>query len=170
MAVDRAGTAASDAVPDAGDPAELLGVEGDQLAGALAWVADDRYGRIEALEAAETAAPQDAADGRERQAEAAGDHGRGQPLTTERFDGGDPLGPQPALPGGRRAPVVAGRLAARPPARQPLAHGALTDAEIGGDPGCWLLLIEHATDHQESTMRRRARILVQVHPGLRLGR
>jgi hypothetical protein len=35
--------------------------------------------------------------------------------------------------------------------------------------GCWLLLIEHATDHQESTTRRRAGILVQVHPGLQLG-
>jgi hypothetical protein len=66
-----------------------------------------------------------------------------------------------------RAPVGEGRLAARSPARQPLAHGALTDAEIGADLGCWLL-IEHATDHQESTMRRRARILVDVHPGLRL--
>jgi dihydroorotase-like cyclic amidohydrolase len=66
--------------------------------------------------------------------------------------------------------VVEGRLAARSPARQPLAYGALADAEIGGDLDCWLLLLEHATDHQESTVRRRTRILVQVHPGLRLGR
>jgi hypothetical protein len=34
---------------------------------------------------------------------------------------------------------------------------------------CWLLLLEHATDHQVSTMRRRARILIGVHPRLRLG-
>jgi hypothetical protein len=142
----------------------------DEFAGALTLVAHDRCGRIEALEAAETEAAQDGADGRERQAEAAGDHGRGQLLPTERFDRGDLLGRQPALAGGRRAPVVEGRLAARSPARQPLAHRALTDAEIGGDLGCWLLLLEHATDHQESTMRRRAGILVQVHPGLRLGR
>jgi hypothetical protein len=91
-------------------------------------------------------------------------------LPTERLDRGDLLGRQPALASGRRAPVVEGRLAARPPARQPLAHRALTDAEIGRDLGCWLLLVEHAPDHQESTMRRRAGILVQVHPGLRLGR
>jgi hypothetical protein len=62
-----------------------------------------------------------------------------------------------------------GRRAARPPACQPLAHGALTDAEIGGNPGCWLLLIEHATDYRESPMRRRAGILVDVDPGLRPG-
>jgi hypothetical protein len=46
--------------------AELPGVDVDQLAGPLA---------LEALEAAEAEAPQDAADGRDRQAEAAGDHG-----------------------------------------------------------------------------------------------
>jgi hypothetical protein len=55
--------------------AELLGVDVDQLAGPLALVAHHRYGRIEALEAAEAEAPQDAADSRDRQAEAAGDHG-----------------------------------------------------------------------------------------------
>ena len=139
VAVDHAGAAAGDAVADAGDPAELLGVDVDQLTGALALVAHHRYGRIEALEAAETEATQDAADGRERQAEAAGDHGRGQPLPTERFDRGDLLGRQPAPARGRRAPVVEGRLAARSPPRQPLAHGALTDAEIGGDrvAGCF---------------------------------
>jgi hypothetical protein len=142
----------------------------DQLTGALALVAHDRYGRIEALEAAKAKAPQDAAHRRERQAEAAGDHGRGQPLPTERLDRGDLLRRQPALAGGRRAPVVEGRLAARPPPGQPLAHGALADAEVGGDPGCWLLLLEHATDHQESTVWCRARILMDVHPGLRLGR
>jgi hypothetical protein len=87
----------------------------------------------------------------------------------ERSDRGDLLGRHSALAGGRRAPVVEGQLAARSPARQPLAHGALTDAEIGADLGCWLLLIEHARDHQESTTRRRAGILVQVHPGLQLG-
>lgn len=170
VAVDRAGSAAGDAVPDAGDPAELLGVDVHELAGTLALVAHDRCWRIEALEAAEAEATQDAADGRERQGEAAGDHGRGQPLPPERLDRGDLLGRQPALARGRRAPVIEGRLAARSPPREPLAHGALTDAEIGGNLGCWLLPFEHATDHQESTVRRRARILVQVHPGLRLGR
>ena len=128
---------------DAGDLAELLGVEVDQISRPLTLIAHDRWVRIEALEATETEATQDAADARERQAEAAGDCGRGQPSTAERCDGGDLLG--------------------RP--RQPLAHGALTDAEIGGDPPCWLLLIEHASDHQASTTRRRARILVQVLSG-----
>jgi hypothetical protein len=147
VAVDHAGSAAGDAVPDAGDPAELLGIDVHELAGMLALVAHDRCGRIEALEAAEAEATQDAADRREGQAEAAGDHGRGQPLPTERLDRGDLLGRQPALASGRRAPVIEGRLAARSPPCQPLAHRALTDAEIGGNLGCWLLLFEHATDH-----------------------
>jgi hypothetical protein len=59
VAVDHAGAAARDAVPDAGDPAELLGVDVDEFAGALALVAHDRRRRIEALEAAETEATQD---------------------------------------------------------------------------------------------------------------
>jgi hypothetical protein len=50
--------------------------------GTLALIAHHRSGRIEALEAAEAEATRDAADGRERQAKAAGDHGRGQPLAT----------------------------------------------------------------------------------------
>jgi hypothetical protein len=58
--------------------------------------------------------------------------------------------------------------AARSLLRRPLAHGALTDAEIdaeiGRDSGCWLLVLGPCG------MRRYAPILVQVHPGLRLGR
>ena len=100
MAVDHAGAAAGDAMPDAGDLAELLGVDVHELTGTLPLVAHDRCRRIEALEAAEAEAPQDASDGRERQAEAAGDHGRGPPLPPERFDRGDLLGRQPALAGG----------------------------------------------------------------------
>jgi hypothetical protein len=94
VAVDDAGAAAGDAVPDAGDLAELLGVDVDQLTGALALVAHGGYARIEALEAAETETPQETADGRERQAEAAGDHGRGQSLPTQHRDRGDLLGRQ----------------------------------------------------------------------------
>jgi hypothetical protein len=46
----------------------------------------DQQGRLQALEAA--AATQDGTDGRERQAEAAGDHRRGQPLPRGRRDRG----------------------------------------------------------------------------------
>jgi hypothetical protein len=42
VAVDHARAAAGDAVADAGDLAELLGVDVDQLTGALALVAHDR--------------------------------------------------------------------------------------------------------------------------------
>ena len=169
VAVDHAGAPAGDTVADTGDAAELLGVDVDQLAWLLALVAPDRGGRIELLEAAQTQAAQDRADGRERQAEAAGDRGRAQPPPPQRLDRGDAFGGQPALARGRRAAVVEGRLAARPPPRQPLAHRAFADTKVGGDLGCGLLLIEHAANHQESTVRRGARILMNVHPGLRLG-
>jgi hypothetical protein len=95
VALDHAGAAAGDAMPDVGDLAELVGVDRAELAAAFALVAHDRRGRIEALAAAKAEARQDPADGRERQAEAAGDHGRGQTLPTQRRDRGDLLGRQP---------------------------------------------------------------------------
>src|ERR687892_894905 len=119
VAVDHAGVAAGDAVPDAGDLAELLGVDVHELAGALALVAHDRRGRIEALEAAEATTAQDAADGRERQAEAARDHGRGKPLAAERLDRGDLLGRPPALAGGGGGGGGGGRGGGGAPARPP---------------------------------------------------
>jgi hypothetical protein len=66
--------------------AELLGVEVDQLARPLALIAHDRCGRIEAFEATETEATQDAADARERQAEAAGDLQLAQSLPAQALD------------------------------------------------------------------------------------
>ena len=44
VAVDHAGPAAGDAMPDAGDPPKLLGVDVDELAGALALEAHDLRG------------------------------------------------------------------------------------------------------------------------------
>jgi len=58
--------------------------------------------------------------------------------------------------------------AGRPPPCQPLAHRPLADPELGGDAACRLLLVKYAADHQPSTVRRRAGILMDVHPGLRL--
>jgi hypothetical protein len=89
-------------------------------------------------------------------------------VPTKRLDRGDLLGRQPALARGRRAAVVEGRLAARSPPRSHLRTvRSLTPK--AAPTFCRLLLLEHATDHQLSTVRRRARILVDVHPGLRLG-
>jgi hypothetical protein len=109
------------------------------------------------------------AAGRERQAEAAGDLRPGQALPAQPLDrGGDVEGQLAGRPAGRRAAVVEGRRAARPPPCQPLAHRPLADPELGGDAACRLLLVKYAADHQPSTVRRRAGILMDVHPGLRL--
>jgi hypothetical protein len=97
-------------VADAGDLAELLVPMWTSSPGRPALVAHDRCATIEALEAVATKATQDGADGRERQAEAAVDHGRGQPLPPQRLDRGDLPGRQPARAGGRRTPVIGGRL------------------------------------------------------------
>ncbi len=67
------GPVAGDAMAEAIDAAELLGVDMDQLAGLGALVTHDLGALIERLEAAETAAAQDGADGRDRQAETACD-------------------------------------------------------------------------------------------------
>ena len=90
------GPVAGDAVADAVDPAELLDVEVDQLAGPLALVADDLGLGVEGAEPAEAAAAQDQAHGRDRAAEPAGDGGAGQALAAERQD----LGLAPPRPAG----------------------------------------------------------------------
>jgi hypothetical protein len=77
---------AGDAVADAGDLAELLGVEVDQLARPRALIAYDRWPRLERGQPAEPAPAQDAADGRERQAEAAGDLRPAQALPAQALD------------------------------------------------------------------------------------
>jgi len=55
---------AGDAVADAVDPAELLGIDVDQSAGLLPLVADDCHGRVESLEPAEPDPAQRLADRR----------------------------------------------------------------------------------------------------------
>lgn len=71
MAVDRARPATGDAMADAFDATELLGVEVDEFTRPLALVAQGRQRRIEPLEVAETEPTQDRAHGRARQTEPA---------------------------------------------------------------------------------------------------
>ena len=72
------GPVAGDAVADAVDPAELLDVEVDQLAGPCPLVAEDLRLGVERLEPTEAVAAQDQAHGGDRAAEPAGDGGAGQ--------------------------------------------------------------------------------------------
>jgi hypothetical protein len=77
-------TLAGDAVPDLLEAAELLDVDGDQLAGAGALVAADRQGRRQVLEPAEPAPAQHAADRGRRDADLPGDLVAGPALATQR--------------------------------------------------------------------------------------
>ena len=55
------------------EAAELLDIDVDQLAGMLALVAADRFGRLQGSDAIEAETPEDAADGRRRDAQFGGD-------------------------------------------------------------------------------------------------
>ena len=59
-----------------------------------------------------------------------------------------------------------GRRAARPPTSHPLANRLHADAEIGCDLLAKLFGVNDPTDHEESTVRRRTSILVDVHSEL----
>ncbi len=84
------GSVAGDAVAEAVDAAELLGVDVDQLAWLGALVAHDLGTLIELLEAAEAAAAQDSSDGRDRQTETPSDARATQALAPQSLDlGGD---------------------------------------------------------------------------------
>jgi hypothetical protein len=161
------GAIAGDAVADAVDPAELLGVDVEQLAGAGALVADHGRPGLERGEAAEAEAAQRQADGRTGPLQPARDLRPGQALAAQPLDRGGDLGRQPAgRSGGRRAAVMEGRLAARPMPRQPLVRGAhrhAGGARGGLDPPA---LLANSPDQKESTVDRHARILVDVHPRL----
>jgi hypothetical protein len=149
---------------DAVDPAELLDVEVDQLAGPCPLVADDLRLGVERLEPTEAVAAQDQAHGGDRAAEPAGDGGARQALAAQRQDLGlrrlAQAGWAVVRPG--RAVGQAG-LALQGMASSPLAHGLGRDPGRGGDAG-HAPALSQALDHQASTMRRVLGILVDVHP------
>ncbi len=147
------------------EPAQLLDVEVDHLAGAAALVADDRRPGVQQGEAAKAQPAQDQAHRRARHAQRPGDLRPGHPLTSQGFDLVQPPGFRPARTSPRRrAAVVMPALASEPMPAQPFARGS--DRHPGGlgrrtsgparlDP----------LRQQGSTRRRQPGILVHVHPG-----
>src|SRR5215471_4563094 len=93
---------------------------------------------------------------------------RTHPLSPQPFDLVDALFRRAAQARGSRAAIQQRDIAARPPAPHPFAHGLLADAEIARHFADSLTGINSAS-HQESTVGRGARILVDVHPRPRLG-
>ena len=162
-----AAAVAGDAVADAVDAAELLDVDVDQLARALALVAENGGLGIERPEAAEAEAAQLQADGGPRQAQRARDGRAGAALAAQRFDpsGGFRRQAGRAVMGpGRTVPQPVGTLGGEAVApfphrgrANPGRRGDPVDAPAGSQP----------IDHQHSTARRASGILMGVHPGLR---
>ena len=157
---------AGDAVADAVDPAELLGIDVDQSAGLLPLVADDCHGRVESLEPAEPDPAQRLADRRDRPAEAARDRRPRQPLAPQDCDLGFGGGIKPERAGmrPRRAVAQAGSTF-HPEAVAPLAHRPAVDTERrrhGRDRRARLKTFHD----QHSTARRGSGILMNVHPRL----
>ena len=85
---------------DAVEPAELLDVDVDHLAGMVALVAADGFGWIEVARSAQPHLSQDAADGGRRQAERPGDLLADEVLAAQRArrldDKGSPSARQPS--------------------------------------------------------------------------
>ena len=106
---------AGDAMADAVDAAELLGIEVDQLSWARPFVADRGRLWLEGGELSEAEPAQHGSDGRTRQAEGVGDLRPAQAAPAQLLDCRDARGRKPVrASGGRRAPVVKLR---SPPAR-----------------------------------------------------
>jgi hypothetical protein len=152
-------------VADAVDPAELLGVDVEQLAGAGALVADHGRPGLERGKAAEAEAAEHQADGGDAPPQLARDLRAPQSLPALALDrGGDLEG----LPAGRGAGAGLRSCRARaPPARRRASHlyAVRTDtpaarAASSTPPA----MVANARHQKESTMHRHAGILVDVHP------
>jgi hypothetical protein len=168
MSIDRAGMASGNAMANARDAPELFGVEVQQLARVRPLVAHDRRRRVKRSEPIEAEPAQDFGHRRVWHAELPRNRWRAHPLPPQPFDVGDALRRRAAHARGPRAAIQQRDLAATLPAPNPFAYGLLADAQIARDLD-GPLAGTNAASHQEATVRGGARILVDVHPGPRLG-
>ena len=80
------GMSSGDAVPDGADPAELLDIEMDELARMLAFIAPDRFGRLQGTELVQAEPTQNTADGGWRDTGLGGDLLARPALAAQPFD------------------------------------------------------------------------------------
>jgi hypothetical protein len=166
-AVGAVAAIARDAVADAAEAGELLDVEVDELAGACAAVTPRRLARLECGQATEPQPLEMAGDGAPRQVKPHGDLLAGHAvLATQARDHGEPgrwqlVGDQ----AWRRAAVLQAGMAFASEAGEPLAHGARADLERRSRPLSRSIPPRAHGAHHGSTKRRRAGILMAVHPG-----
>ena len=157
---------AGDPMADAVDVAELLGVDVDQLAGVLAFVAHRGRPLVEGGETAEAEPAQYRADGGARRAEPAGDGRSAEPLPPERLDRGGRVRCQAMRAAARRRTAVAERLAGPVPG-EPFEGAPLGDSRRNSRIGNPPALLNDPAHQQGSTVHRHPGMLVDVHPGLR---
>ena len=153
---------------DAVEAAELFDIDVDQFAGMLAFVAANRRGGFERLDAVEAETPEDAADRGRRDADCSCDLLARPALAAQGFDGrGSGCRRRPVEVMGPGGAIMQAVHAFGLKARHPLVHRFDGYAESGRD-GLRRLSLDHHPPHQVgSTMRRQPGILMNVHPVLR---
>jgi hypothetical protein len=157
-----------DAVSNAIDPAELLDIDMDQLAGMLALVAAGRLGRLERAQLAEAETSQDARDGGLGDMRLPCDLPTRSALAAERLDTSDDLGqcrPTQAMRPGRAIAQTGNTF--RPEPIDPFAHCARAGAYGCTDGLRRLPVLDNPPHHRLSTCQRQRRILMDVHWFLR---
>lgn len=158
-----AGTVFGDAVSGAGEAAEFLDVEVQELAGGGVLISPDRFGGFEIAPAVETVTREDAPDGGAREAGLRRDPVHGSPLTPQprhfRLGRGRRAGR--AAVGSRRPVLKPGQpMLAKPP--RPSENRADADPHGASNVGNPFATLQ-APNHDLSTFRRQSCILVHVH-------
>jgi hypothetical protein len=166
VTVDGARISSGDAVPDGADPAELFDIEMDEFARMLAFIAPDRFGRLQGTELVQAEPTQNTADGGGRDTGLDGDLFASPALAAQPFDLLDHgLGrrlPEPMRPGGA---ILQSRQSFAAISVNPLPNGPRADACGFGD-GLRRLPAINLSYNPFSTARREPGILVHVHPVL----
>jgi hypothetical protein len=167
--VSAARDAADDAVSGPGDPAELLDVDVDELAGPLALVAARRL-EAELAEATHPDPLEDAPHRRLWHRQALGDLRPGHPHTAQRGDHLDPfLRGAVRDPAERAGAVKQTRLALLPEAASPLARRALAHLGGRGRRSERPVLLHNPPGKNTPLVQTERRVSVKIHPVSSLG-
>jgi hypothetical protein len=151
-------------MPDPIELAELLDVDVDDLAWVGAFVAADRFGRLQRRKPVEAEAPENAAHSGRGNANLGGDLLAGMTLPAQSLNGGADGWPRLAWRGKRPRGAVAqafNPLGLEP--LDPLGDGLRRRMELTRGGGFRQPAIHDRANHQLSTFRRQRRIPVRVH-------
>ena len=157
---------AGDAMSYAVEPAKFFDVDVDELARMFTLVTAHRLGGLQRCQSVEPQAPQNAADGRWRDAQLGCDLLAGVALAAETLDlGDDRLRRRPMQPMGPRTAIAQSSQALAAISGNPFANGPRADA-CGFADGFRRLPARNLPYNSLSTVRGQTGILVHVHPVL----